>query len=322
MSYNNWLKLRAAFNKRSNNKKYLSYEKIKQDIILCFHGFATIDNQFDYSRTSKSLLKYIINIISKDYLPVSLDEMMNSRHNHKQPKFAVTIDDGYASIQHVMHVFKEFAIVPTVFICPSLIEMNTIPFPEVIKVAILSSKEKYFEEPWSSNQFKMHSLRSKIKIINYLQDYLMKQEIDLISNLMQELLEILNVTEETIKESVYYDKLLDWSELKTLIPEIEVGSHTCHHYNIGNLESSFIKSEIFDSKNMIEEKLDLPCKYFAYPFGSNGSHTPESDSYVKTAGYTGSYTLNNKFLTHDDNTFNLPRINVGNGLSNLIKLYQ
>jgi peptidoglycan/xylan/chitin deacetylase (PgdA/CDA1 family) len=322
MFYNNLLALRAAHNKRNNNKKYNSFDKINKDMILCFHGFATMENEFDYSRTSKSLIKHIIDIISKDYLPVSLDEIMSSMHNQKQPRFAVTIDDGYASISNIIDIFKEKSIVPTVFVCPSLIEMNTIPFPEVIKVAILMSKVNYFDDPWSSKQFKIHNLRSKIKIINYLQDFLINQKIDLITNLMQVLLDILEVTEETIKESIYYDKLLNWSDLKTLIPKIQIGSHTCHHYNIGNLEKSFIKSEIFDSKKLIENNLDIPCKYFAYPFGSNGSHTSESDSYVKAAGYTGSYTLDNNFLTLDESAFNLPRINAGNGLSNLIKLYQ
>lgn len=47
-----------------------------------------------------------------------------------------------------------------------------------------------------------------------------------------------------------------------------IGSHTKNHLRLSNLDDKFARSEIVESKLIIEEKLNIHCNYFAWPYGT------------------------------------------------------
>lgn len=47
-----------------------------------------------------------------------------------------------------------------------------------------------------------------------------------------------------------------------------VGSHTNNHYRLSELDESNARTEIVKSKQIIEEKLNVSCNYFAWPYGT------------------------------------------------------
>lgn len=51
---------------------------------------------------------------------------------------------------------------------------------------------------------------------------------------------------------------------------VEFGSHTCSHARLRKISDEEIKRELSQSKQIIEEKLAVPCSSFCYPFGSGG----------------------------------------------------
>ncbi|MDO8509735.1 MAG: polysaccharide deacetylase family protein [bacterium] len=65
---------------------------------------------------------------------------------------------------------------------------------------------------------------------------------------------------------------------------VEIGSHTVHHKNLLYASEKVIRSEIFDSKKILEEKLGTKIKTFAYPYGTSG---PTAIRLVQEAGYIG-----------------------------------
>jgi peptidoglycan/xylan/chitin deacetylase (PgdA/CDA1 family) len=62
---------------------------------------------------------------------------------------------------------------------------------------------------------------------------------------------------------------LSWSELQELSGSgWEVGSHTRTHPNLTRLDDIALRAELELSRNACEERLGLPCRSLAYPYGA------------------------------------------------------
>ncbi len=69
---------------------------------------------------------------------------------------------------------------------------------------------------------------------------------------------------------------------------IEIGSHTLTHDNLPTLPKEKKHEEIIDSRNQINEKFNIECTSFCYPFGLYD----ETDlKMVEQAGYTNATTV-------------------------------
>jgi len=77
---------------------------------------------------------------------------------------------------------------------------------------------------------------------------------------------------------------LNWQEIFEMKNSglISFGSHTISHPYLTSLDEDKLKSEIFDSKRILEEKLFSPVKTFAYPAGFFNQKAKEL---VQNAGY-------------------------------------
>ena len=64
----------------------------------------------------------------------------------------------------------------------------------------------------------------------------------------------------------------------------EVGSHSINHLDLTKLNEEKQRREIVESRQLLEERLDIPILTFAYPFGYKD---PAVVDYVNFAGYIG-----------------------------------
>lgn len=61
---------------------------------------------------------------------------------------------------------------------------------------------------------------------------------------------------------------MDWDELRRLAAAgWEIGSHTVTHPHLTTLENSALRRELEDSRARCSERLGLPCRSIAYPYG-------------------------------------------------------
>jgi peptidoglycan/xylan/chitin deacetylase (PgdA/CDA1 family) len=76
------------------------------------------------------------------------------------------------------------------------------------------------------------------------------------------------------------ERLLDWDDAKRLIDAgHEVGSHTLTH-------GVLTEEEVRGSRELLEQKLGVPVRHFAYP---RGEHPPEGVEFVRRAGYVSGW---------------------------------
>jgi peptidoglycan/xylan/chitin deacetylase (PgdA/CDA1 family) len=63
--------------------------------------------------------------------------------------------------------------------------------------------------------------------------------------------------------------MLRWNQIREMQQfGVEFGSHTLTHPDLTTLSFDRVRTEVGDSKQIIEENLRVPVAYFAYPYGS------------------------------------------------------
>lgn len=70
---------------------------------------------------------------------------------------------------------------------------------------------------------------------------------------------------------------MTWSQIKELQQRgFLFGAHTIDHYCINNDNMKELEHQIGDCRKMIEDKLGVPCEYFAFPYGRLEHANPKS----------------------------------------------
>jgi peptidoglycan/xylan/chitin deacetylase (PgdA/CDA1 family) len=81
---------------------------------------------------------------------------------------------------------------------------------------------------------------------------------------------------------------LTWNDVREMAGMgFEIGSHTVSHANLAKVSFNDAQYEIIESKKALEQRLDKPVRWLAYPYGGLKDMRPELLSYVEEAGYDG-----------------------------------
>ncbi|NLM36127.1 MAG: polysaccharide deacetylase family protein [Clostridiales bacterium] len=87
-------------------------------------------------------------------------------------------------------------------------------------------------------------------------------------------------------EALGESPLLSWQQIKELQDKglTSFGSHTWSHTNLRETDIKTIRQELTQSKNYIEDKLNIPVKHFAYPGGYNNGLSQKLVKGIYTSG--------------------------------------
>ncbi len=79
-------------------------------------------------------------------------------------------------------------------------------------------------------------------------------------------------------------RCMGWEGLKGLVDRgWEVGSHTCSHPRLSGLGDAAIEAELVESRRECEERLGVPCRSVAYPYGDYDDRVLRA---AREAGYS------------------------------------
>lgn len=102
--------------------------------------------------------------------------------------------------------------------------------------------------------------------------------------------------------------VLSWPELDEIARHgFEIGAHSHTHPELDTLPARVRAEEVRLPKLLLEERLGLQVRSFAYPFGHYGRRVRET---VAAAGYTAACTMNSWAATPGDHPLELPRVSV------------
>jgi len=88
-----------------------------------------------------------------------------------------------------------------------------------------------------------------------------------------------------------------------------IGSHTVSHLDISALNATQLKTQLLDSKNMLEQLLGHPIFDFCYPAGKYNQNDIDE---LKSLGYASATTTKSGTADSKSDLFQLPRLRIQN----------
>jgi len=86
----------------------------------------------------------------------------------------------------------------------------------------------------------------------------------------------------------YRYEYLTWRECRAMLDAgMTIGSHTCSHVRLIDLNEDDVRRQLRESKRMIENKLGIECRHFACPWGGPGKdfHVQRDVNIARELGY-------------------------------------
>ena len=103
-----------------------------------------------------------------------------------------------------------------------------------------------------------------------------------------------------------YPGYMTWDQLKEMEANgITVESHTMTHPKLEELPDDEIRSELLNSKTLLEENLGHPIEFLAYPTGTYNLHIA---GIAEDIGYKGAFTIKYGIVDCGSNFFALERV--------------
>jgi peptidoglycan/xylan/chitin deacetylase (PgdA/CDA1 family) len=101
---------------------------------------------------------------------------------------------------------------------------------------------------------------------------------------------------------------LTWEDVRELVRlGHEIGSHTVNHVNLGVVTDDQARTELVTSRVVLEDRLQQPVHWFAYPFGGPHHLRPDLLPVIQEAGYEGTLSAFGGFVRPGRDARVLPR---------------
>lgn len=97
--------------------------------------------------------------------------------------------------------------------------------------------------------------------------------------------------------------LADWRAWRDA--GMDIGSHTCTHADLTQLDTPQAQAQIAGSKQALEQALDCEVRHFCYPYGR---YTEEHSRLVREAGYASATTTQRGRVHPGDEAYTLKRV--------------
>ncbi len=295
--------------KRRHSCKVLSYHRILPEALV-----AEQITQKCLIVTAEDFRRQML-FVRKKYHVLTLDTLaatLAAGEAFPQPSCAITFDDGWRdNYQYAFPILKELGIPATLFATVNHIETGEDFWPERLTRLLL------WVEPTTDNRNALEDVlqmkfngswkASRLEQANLAIIALKSRPLDEIEQLLSTLEHSTTCRRDYIRtgRSMCY-----WHELEELLNSkmITIGSHTLSHAILTVENEQRQVREISESKKILEEKLRVPIRHFAYP---NGSFDSATEELVKNAGYRSACTCMHGVNNKAASPYRIRRIHIG-----------
>lgn len=285
--------------------------------ILLYHRVEYLCDDYNMLAVTPDNFEKHMCYLSKHYDVLSLEEPIEKWfEGGERDAVIITFDDGYYDfLYNAVPVLKKYHIPATIFISTGNIDTGYENWTDSIMRAIFSNHKQ--NDFYTFNVDGLY--RGRYPTENYQEKY------DFYQFIRRAFL--LSTAEMRQK---YEKQLLDWSglrregrvnrrimtsdEIRKLveIPGISIGAHTVTHAALKYLSEAEQKSEILESKRVLEEITGKNVKLFSYPFGTKEEYSKVTVELLKDAGFEKSVVAYSGSITKDSDTYELCRFTVNN----------
>jgi CelD/BcsL family acetyltransferase involved in cellulose biosynthesis/peptidoglycan/xylan/chitin deacetylase (PgdA/CDA1 family) len=275
--------------------------------IFIFHR---VNDDFDPFLPSVPVLAFRkqMEFLKKNFPILSLDEIAQSNYPQGGEKYsaAITFDDGYRdNFICAFPVLKDLGIPASIFLTTGCIESGELPWYDQVSWAFKLTVQPHAElSPLGGPDFSLEGRAQRLQAMGKTLSWLRGLEEEERARAIPATLEMLHVPGCLPVPN----PMLGWDEIRQMAKQnITFGAHTVTHPALARVSEDRMVGEIVGSKEKIEQKLQLPVRHFAYPFGQPADVGPIAKSVVQRAGFSTAVTTSWGFNRPGDDLFELKR---------------
>lgn len=222
----------------------------------------------------------------------------------------ITFDDGWKdNYQYAFPALKKYALGAVIFPATDYIESGKLFWQEAMGHGFKQLLDMDSDDARSLLQkHGLDHLRHAAKRIKIdtIRDYVRD-----LKSLSYDELENIMVSMQSILGQIEYgdvDAYLDWQQISEMHENgIEFGSHACSHKILTRLVDQEAKTELEQSKRLLEQAIPGKIDVIAYPNGNYNEHLGEL---TRQAGYQLGFGTRFGHVTRTDDPLDIKRINI------------
>jgi peptidoglycan/xylan/chitin deacetylase (PgdA/CDA1 family) len=278
--------------------------------VFCYHGVVEqksdhrLERNFCLLSEFRSHLQLLLRL--RILTLAELGEKLEPYAGAGQSAAIITFDDGYANNLLAAEVLAAARAPWSIFVSTGALGPGNSLWTAELSLLLLhgqAERIQVFERDWLLNQRQFRedafqSIRHRLKSLaaearqetmNFLRSQFPQGETQRLLHQFPSL------------------QMLTWENLSQLAGTgVEIGSHGVHHeIHHPDQPEAIRRFELTESKAILEQRLERPCRFFAYP---NGGFNPASAAEVDEAGYELAFTTEPGVVAPGANPYLLPRL--------------
>ena len=289
-------------------------------VILTYHSVLPQSLPFPvWHHLTAATFEKQIAYLSKNFRCVSMSTLLDDLMRGEIPPYtvAVTFDDGYRNnFTHALPILSHYGVPATLFITNGFISQQMMLWPEWSICAL--AKSKVSEVQFAGQALALHNNEARAASYRVVARIFKSVAPEAIPGHVDELIAAAGLTRAEIESSELGQMFcaLNWDEIRQMRDSglFEFGAHTQNHWRLTQLNPVQARSEIIDTKALIESQIGS-LSYFAYPHGNPGDYDSIHRSLAIEAGYRAVFTALSQTVTPGCDIFELPRVGIGVNMS-------
>jgi peptidoglycan/xylan/chitin deacetylase (PgdA/CDA1 family) len=287
-------------------------------VILTMHHVRPAgEPQFDTNELLSITPEFLDTVLSliraEGYDLIGLDEAASRIVQGHSPRFfvALTFDDGYRdNTTHALPVLRRHGVPWTMFICTGFADRTASLWWLELEAALRGLQQVRVGSAQGTIDLPTRTFEQKQKAFQALYWHLRPGPEANLRAAITRLAREAGVDGQALVR----DLCLDWDEIAALKdePGLTIGAHTLTHPMLARLDIASTKSEITQSKMLLEARLGQPIRHFAYPVGDGTSAGPREFALAQKAGFATAVTTRPGHLwpEHAAHLTALPRVSL------------
>lgn len=217
--------------------------------------------------------------------------------------YALTFDDGYASLAAVAHpILKAFGCPATVFLATGFMDQPSVfPWWDQLRHFVSTTREKI---EWLGDTFPLRSASEKFRFFKHASRLIVHD-----ARRLPKLLELVSKSLEIVAQP--RNEFLDWDTVRALTAHgiFDFAPHTVTHPVLSACSNA--ADEIAQSKQRLLDETGIDSRIFAYPYGRPEHYSAKVIDMLTALGYEAAFTTVFGHVHANSRALALPRINIG-----------
>lgn len=301
--------LRVASRLTPKSAAVLAYHSVAEEPQLTNPIFGASTPLIDFEGHMKTL--------AQKFHPVSLSEVVQfARRGGQLPPgaVAVTFDDGFADNYEVaLPVLKHYGIPASFYIMVNAVESGTLPWYCRIRFAFHATNKREWNTPENGRTFRLEVPEERMTARSLAWDMGAK----LTGKVQQDFIKSVEESLGTEPVDAPHGFMMTWEQVRALRKAGHtIGAHTLSHPNVAQVSAGEARSEIVESKRLLEERIGEAVEDFSYPHPAlNPCWSTRTLEITREAGFKSAVLTTPGPVRPGDEPLALKRINTPSDLT-------